>query len=70
MGYATTSPEVVALALPQRGKAVALRAKIRVAIELVIEGELEEALGTKSYGRSAERRGYRNGAQERTGQRA
>jgi transposase-like protein len=65
MGHATTSPEVVALPLPRRAKETAIRAKIREAIELVIEEELEEALGTHSYGRSAERRGYRNGSQER-----
>jgi transposase-like protein len=65
MGHATTSPEVIALPLPRRAKETAIRAKIREAIELVIEEELEEALGTKSYGRSAERCGYRNGAQER-----
>jgi len=65
MGHATTSPQVVALPLPRRAKETAIRAKIREAIELVIEEELEEALGTRSYGRSTERRGYRNGSQER-----
>lgn len=65
MGHATTSPEVVALPLPRRARETVIRARIREAIELVIEEELEEALGTKSYGRSAARRGYRNGTQER-----
>jgi transposase-like protein len=51
--------------LPRRTKETALRTKIREAIELVIEEELEEALGTAWYGRSGERRGYRNGTQER-----
>jgi transposase-like protein len=49
----------------RRTKETALRTKIREAIELVIEEELEEALGTAWYGRSGERRGYRNGTQER-----
>jgi len=65
MRDATTSSEVVALPLPRRAKETALRAKIREAIEMVIEEELEEALGTTWYGRSGERRGYRNGTQER-----
>ena len=65
MRDATTSSEVVALPLPRRTKETALRTKIREAIELVIEEELEEALGTAWYGRSGERRGYRNGTQER-----
>ena len=65
MGHATTSGDVVALPLPRRARETAIRAKIREAIELVIEEELEEALGTRSYGRSTERRGYRNGSQER-----
>lgn len=65
MGQATTSGEVVALPLPRRAQETAIRAKIREAIELVIEEELAEALGTASYGRTIERRGYRNGSQER-----
>jgi transposase-like protein len=51
--------------LPRGAQETAIRAKIREAIELTIEEELEEMLGTKAYGRSAERRGYRNGSQER-----
>jgi transposase-like protein len=66
MGDATTSRQVVALPLPRSAKESVLRDRIREAIGLVIEEELEEALGTKSYGRSAGRQGYRNGSQERS----
>jgi len=66
MGHATTSGDVVALPLPRRATETAIRARIREAIELVIDEELEDALGARSYGRSTDRRGYRNGSQERS----
>ena len=42
-----------------------LRDRARRAIEIVLEEELEEALGCTRYDRSQARRGYRNGAIER-----
>jgi hypothetical protein len=66
MGDATTSRQVVALPLPRSARSSVLRDRIREAIDLVIEEELEEALGTKAYGRSTSRQGYRNGSQERS----
>jgi transposase-like protein len=43
-----------------------LRGKVREAIEVVLEEELVEILGSERYERSEGRRGYRNGVQERT----
>jgi transposase-like protein len=43
-----------------------IRVRIREAIEVVVQEELTEALGTGSYERSDQRRGYRNGFEERT----
>jgi transposase-like protein len=43
-----------------------LRGRIREAIESTIEEELTEILGGDRYERNEDRRGYRNGAQERT----
>jgi transposase-like protein len=42
-----------------------LRLRVLEAVELVLEEELAEALGTSRYERSAARCGYRNGAQTR-----
>lgn len=42
-----------------------LRRKVLEAVELVLEEELSEALGTGRYERSEERRGYRNGHETR-----
>ena len=41
------------------------RRRILEAVELVLEEELSEALGTKRYERSEERLGYRNGHETR-----
>ncbi len=43
-----------------------IRVRIREAIEVVLQEELAEALGTGPYERSDQRRGYRNGFEERT----
>ena len=43
-----------------------LRTRVREAIEITLEEELAEALGCGRYERSGERRGYRNGSQQRT----
>ncbi len=42
-----------------------LRRRVLEAVELVLEEELAEALGTKRYERSEDRAGYRNGHEER-----
>ncbi len=42
-----------------------LRRRVLEAVELVLEEELTEALGTARYERGAGRRGYRHGAQSR-----
>lgn len=42
-----------------------LRARVREAIEVVLEEELAEALGCGSYERCGERLGYRNGKERR-----
>ena len=42
-----------------------LRKRVLEAIELVIEEEVEQALGCRAYERSGERRGYRNGVETR-----
>ena len=42
-----------------------LRKRVLEVIELVMEEELDEALGCRSYERSEERRGYRNGTETR-----
>lgn len=42
-----------------------LRKRVLEAIELVMEEELDQALGCRVYERSEERRGYRNGAETR-----
>ena len=43
-----------------------IRARVREAIEAVVEAELDEALCADAYERSAQRRGLRNGAQTRS----
>lgn len=43
-----------------------IRAQVRDAIEVVLEEELTEALGSSRYRRTEDRRGYRNGSVERT----
>jgi putative transposase len=43
-----------------------LRRRVLEAVQLVLEEELSEALGTSRYERSDERRGYRNGHETRT----
>ena len=43
-----------------------LRGRVRAAIEVTIEEELTELLGGDRYERNEDRRGYRNGAQERS----
>ena len=45
--------------------AEALRGKVREMIMTLAEAELAEVLAARSYERSAERRGYRNGKRER-----
>ena len=42
-----------------------LRKRVLEVIELVIEEEVEQALGCRAYERSGERRGYRNGVETR-----
>jgi transposase-like protein len=42
-----------------------LRVRVLQAVELVLEEEIAEALGTARYERAASRRGYRNGREER-----
>ena len=42
-----------------------LRARVREALEVVIEEELTEALGSGRYERGEQRHGYRNGVEER-----
>lgn len=42
-----------------------LKRRVAEAVELVLKEELAEALGTTRYERSAVRRGYRNGSEER-----
>ena len=43
-----------------------LRRRVLEAMEIVLEEELSEALGSGRYERSASRRGYRNGSGKRT----
>jgi transposase-like protein len=43
----------------------ALRERVRSTIQDVIDEELRDALGVESYGRSQDRRGYRNGTLDR-----
>jgi transposase-like protein len=63
MSEATTG-EADVLRLRQ-GIEAQLRCRILEAIEVVLEEELTEALGTPRYARGSERRGYRNGHQTR-----
>ena len=46
-----------------------LRQRVLEAIEVVLEEELAEALGTQRYERSEDRAGYRNGHEPRRGTR-
>src|SRR5262245_21896782 len=57
----TTTPQeqVVQLRCDIRER---IEARVRQAIEVVLEEELVEALGSERYERSAGRRGYRHGA--------
>ena len=43
-----------------------LRRRVLEAMEIVLEEELSEALGSTRYERSDSRRGYRNGSEKRT----
>ena len=43
-----------------------LRRRVLEAMEIVLEEELSEALGSTRYERSESRRGYRNGSEKRT----
>ncbi len=43
-----------------------LRTRVREAVEIVLEEELSAALGAPRYERSDDRRGYRNGVEERS----
>ena len=43
-----------------------LRRRVLEAMEIVLEEELSEALGSSRYERSESRRGYRKGAEKRT----
>lgn len=63
MSKATTG-EADVLCLRQNVQQM-LRRRVLEAVELVLEEELTEALGTARYERGAGRRGYRNGAQSR-----
>ena len=42
-----------------------LRKRVLEAIEVVLEDEVDQALGCRSYERAEDRRGYRNGAETR-----
>ena len=42
-----------------------IRNRVQEAIEVVLDGELEEALGCRSHERTEARLGYRNGAESR-----
>ena len=42
-----------------------LRKRVLEAIEVVLEEEVDQALGCRSYKRAEDRRGYRNGAETR-----
>ena len=42
-----------------------LRKRVLEAIEVVLEEEVDQALGCRSYERAEDRRGYRNGAETR-----
>ena len=43
-----------------------LRRRVLETLEIVLEEELSEALGSRRYERSESRRGYRNGSEKRT----
>ena len=58
----TIEAEVIRL---RQGIETQMRRRILEAIELVLEEELTEALGTGRYERGDARRGYRNGHQTR-----
>jgi transposase-like protein len=60
----TTTAEADLLRLRQDVQAL-LRRRVLEAVELVLEEELTEALGTARYERGSGRRGYRNGSQSR-----
>lgn len=62
----TPSASIIQLPSGRRRWVDALRERVRESIQKVIDEEVEDALGVESYGRSEARRGYRNGAQERT----
>ncbi len=63
MSKATTG-EAEVLRLRQNVQTL-LRRRVLEAVELVLEEELTEALGTARYKRESDRRGYRNGHQSR-----
>ena len=60
----TTTGEAEVLRLRQNVQSL-LRRRVLEAIEVVLEEELTEALGTTRYERVATRRGYRHGHQSR-----
>ena len=62
----TPSASIVQLPSGRSLWVAALREEVRATIQKVIDEELSYALGVEPYGRSESRRGYRNGAQERT----
>jgi transposase-like protein len=61
----TPSASIVQLPSEQGRLAATVRDRVRAAIQRVIDEELEDALGVEPYGRSEERRGYRNGSLDR-----
>jgi transposase-like protein len=61
----TPSASIVQLPSERARLAATVRDRVRAAIQRVIDEELEDALGVEPYGRSEERRGYRNGSLDR-----
>jgi transposase-like protein len=58
----TTAAEVVQF---RQGIQTKLRARVQATIEVVLDEELEAALGCRSHERTEARRGYRNGSENR-----
>jgi len=59
----TTEAEVIRMRVDVQAR---LRSRVLEAIQVVIDEELEAALGCRSHERTEARRGYRNGAEDRT----
>ena len=65
MGKTSTGIEVVQEGSLRGGREVAIRERVRELIELVLEEEVESALGAGRSQRAAERAGYRHGSKRR-----